>query len=130
MLDELSNSTLPVMSAQAVQAVDEVTEQSQPDASPGEDLAQAQVEDPSSESKLTGEDKEEDKKEDAREAKPPQKVLAWSLLPIIRRAKRGHFLSLALLIALLLAILAPVSLEAGYGISAYQTYNALRNQAH
>ncbi len=127
MSEELSNSSLPAMSTQTV---NEVTEQSQPDASPGEDLAQAQVEDPSSQSKPAGEDKEEDKEEDAQEAKPPDKVLRWSLLPIIGRAKRRPILSLALVIALLLAILAPASLAAGYGISAYQTYNALRNQAH
>jgi Protein of unknown function (DUF4012) len=127
MLEELSNSSLPAMSTQVV---NEVTEQSQPDASRGEDLAQAQVENPSSQSKPAGENKEEDKNAEAQEAKSPDKVLWWSLLPIIRRAKCHPILSLALMIALLLAILAPVSLAAGYGISAYQTYNALRNQAH
>src|SRR2546430_15555724 len=80
MLEELGNLSLPAVSTEAIQAVNEVTELSQPDASPGEDLAQAQVEDPSSQSKLAGEDKEEDKSEDAQEVKPPDKVLRWSLL--------------------------------------------------
>jgi len=127
MSEELSNSSLQAMSTQTV---NEVTEQSQPDASPGEDVAQTQVEDLSSQSKPAGEDKAEDKNEDAQAARSPEKVLRWSLLPIIRRAKSRPLLSLALVIALLLAILAPASLAAGYGISAYQTYNALRNQAH
>src|SRR5215467_14345188 len=55
---------------------------------------------------------------------------ASSLLSTTRRSKRRSTLSLAFVIALLLAILAPASIATGYGISAYQTYNALRDQAH
>jgi len=127
MSEELSNASLQ---ATPTQTVDEVTEQLQPDVPPSEDLVQAQVEDPSGQSKPAGKDKAEDKNEDTPEAKSLDKVLRRFLLPITGRSKRRPILSMVLVIALLLAILTPASLAAGYGISAYQTYNALRNQAH
>ena len=127
MSEELSNASLQ---ATPTQTVDEVTEQLQPDVPPSGDLVQAQVEDPSGQSKPAGKDKAEDKNEDTPEAKSLDKVLRRFLLPITGRSKRRPILSMVLVIALLLAILTPASLAAGYGISAYQTYNALRNQAH
>src|SRR5215472_7972852 len=127
MSEELSNASLQ---ATPTQTVDEVTEQLQPDVPPSGDLVQAQVEDPSGQSKPAGKDKAEDKNEDTPEAKSLDKVLRRFLLPITGRSKRRPILSTVLVIALLLAILTPASLAAGYGISAYQTYNALRNQAH
>jgi len=127
MSEELSNASLQ---ATPTQTVDEVTEQLQLDVPTSGDLVEAQVEDPSGQSKPAGKDKAEDKNEDTPGAKSLDKVLRWFLLPITGRSKRRPILPLVLVIALLLAILTPVSLAAGYGISAYQTYNALRNQAH
>jgi len=44
--------------------------------------------------------------------------------------KHHRILSRVLVIVVLLTILAPLGIAAGYGISAYETYNALRDQAH
>src|SRR6266567_4134471 len=123
MSEESINTSIQAMSTQPV---NEVTEQPQPDASSRENVAEAQSEDSSSQSKPTGEDKEED----AQGLNLPDKAFQGFLPGITKRSKRRPMLSLALVIALLLAILGPAGIAAGYGISAYQTYNALRNQAH
>src|SRR6266699_69045 len=123
MSEESINTSIQAMSTQPV---NEVTEQPQPDASSRENVAEAQSEDSSSQSKPTGEDKEED----AQGLNLPDKVFQGFLPGITKRSKRRPMLSLALVIALLLAILGPAGIAAGYGISAYQTYNALRKQAH
>ncbi len=127
MSEESSNTSIQAMSTQPV---NKVTEQPRPDASSREDVEETQAEDSSSQSKPTGEDKEEDKNEITQRLTLPDKVFQGSLPGITKRPKRRPMLSLALVIALLLTILAPAGIAAGYGISAYQTYNALRNQAH
>src|SRR5260370_6502338 len=127
MSEEYSNKSIQAMSTQPVH---KVTEKPRPDASSHEDVEETQAEDSSSQSKPTGEDKEEDKNEITQRLNLPDKVFQGFLPGITKRPKRRPMLSLALVIALLLAILAPAGIAAGYGISAYQTYNALRNQAH
>ncbi len=46
------------------------------------------------------------------------------------RSKHRRILSRVLMVVLLFTILTPLSTAISYGFSAYETYNALRNQAH
>src|SRR5260370_361018 len=107
MSEEASNTSMQAMSTQPV---NKVTEQPRPDASSREDVAEAQAEDSSSQSKPTGEDTEEDKNEDTQKLNLPDKVLQGFPPGITKRSKRRRMLSLALVIAPLLAILAPPSI--------------------